>query len=332
MELDHHQQEQYQEQYQDQQLRPQNFSDFIGQQNTVENLNLMLQSAQMENRPIDHILFAGPPGLGKTSLSMIVSSLQKGRVHLTTGPALTKKSDLASIVASLGSCDVLFIDEIHRLNLPIEEMLYSVMEDFRLDIILGQGTSARVMPMPVAPFTLIGATTKLGQISTPLRERFIGQYQFAFYTPFELKIIIQKNALKLKVNLSEESLDLLASCARGTPRVANRILRRVRDFVVVNKLKEVHLPHVKEVLRLLELGEQGLQRMDQKILFYMGDVLQGRPVGLEALASYLSEDKQTIEDVYEPYLMQIGFIARTPRGRVLTEEGKKYLRRISLKS
>ncbi len=302
------------------QLRPQNFSEFIGQQKVVDNIDLMVKSSILRNTAMDHVLLSGPPGLGKTSLAMLISKALGSELHLVSGPAIEKKGDIAAVLTNLKPKDVLFIDEIHRMHITVEEILYSAMEDFRLDILIGQGASARTMQIDLTPFTLIGATTRSGLLSNPLRDRFMAHLNFDFYEPDMLAKILMNNARKMNLNMSEEAKMQIAKRSRGTPRIANRILRRVRDFALVNNSKQVEYKEVEAALRLLDIDDLGLDSMDRKILSVMKNYYQGGPVGIEALAATLGEDKQTIEEVYEPYLLKEGLILRTPRGRVLSEK------------
>jgi holliday junction DNA helicase RuvB len=306
-------------------LRPKNFSEYIGQSKVVKNIDVMVESAKLRQQPMDHVLLSGPPGLGKTSLAMIIKEALATELHVISGPAIEKKGDLAAILTNLNSRDVLFIDEIHRMHVSVEEILYSAMEDFRLDIVLGQGPSARTMQIDLAPFTLIGATTRSGLLSNPLRDRFMANLHFDFYKNEELAKIIANNAIKLKIKLSEEARDLMSQCSRGTPRIANRILRRVRDFTIVRGKDEICIDEVKTALDLMDIDHLGLDRMDRKILSVIDEFYGGGPVGIEALCATLSEDRSTIEDVYEPYLLKEGFILRTPRGRAISEKTKNHL-------
>jgi len=313
------------EREQEAQLRPQNFSEFIGQSRVIENVDLMVKSALMRKAAMDHVLLSGPPGLGKTSLAMLISKALGSELHLVSGPAIEKKGDLAAVLTNLKPQDVLFIDEIHRMHISVEEILYSAMEDFRLDILIGQGASARTMQIDLAPFTLIGATTRSGLLSNPLRDRFVAHLNFDFYEPEMLAKILMNNAKKLGIELAEEAKLQIAKRSRGTPRIANRILRRVRDFALINHAKKVQIKEVEAALKLMDIDDLGLDSMDRKILHVMKHYYQGGPVGIDALAATLGEDKQTIEEVYEPYLLKEGLILRTPRGRALSEKGMKHL-------
>lgn len=307
------------EREQEAQLRPQNFSEFIGQSKVVENIDLMVKSALVRKTAMDHVLLSGPPGLGKTSLAMLIAKGLGSELHVVSGPAIEKKGDLAAVLTNLKSRDVLFIDEIHRMHITVEEILYSAMEDFRLDILIGQGASARTMQIDLSQFTLIGATTRSGLLSNPLRDRFTAHLNFDYYEPEMLAKIIVNNAGKMGISLSEEAKMQIARRSRGTPRIANRILRRVRDFALVNGKHSVDTKEVRSALSLLDIDDLGLDSMDRKILSVMKNYYQGGPVGIDALSATLGEDKQTIEEVYEPYLLKQGLILRTPRGRQLSE-------------
>ena len=306
-------------------LRPDDFTQYIGQKKVVENIFLMVESAKIRKQAMDHVLLSGPPGLGKTSLAMIVSKSLSTQLHVVSGPAIEKKGDLASLLTNLQPHDVLFIDEIHRINIAIEELLYSAMEDFKLDIVLGEGPSARTMQIDLAPFTLIGATTRSGLLSNPLRDRFIAHLHFQFYGTQELVQIINNNGEKLNVDLEPSAKQCIARCSRGTPRIANRILRRVRDFALVHKDTIVTEESVKKSLELMDIDLCGLDQMDRKILNVIADYYKGGPVGIDALCATLSEDRSTIEDVYEPFLLKEGYILRTPRGREISDKGKEHL-------
>lgn len=301
-------------------LRPSGFNEYIGQRNVVDNVKVMVESANIREQAMDHALLSGPPGLGKTSLAMLIADALGSELHMISGPAIERKGDLAAILTSLQPRDVLFIDEIHRMHISIEEILYSAMEDYRLDIVIGQGPSARTMQIDVNPFTLIGATTRSGLLSNPLRTRFMANLHFDFYQPSEIGEILALNAKKLEVHLEDEAKDIMARCSRGTPRIANRILRRVRDFSLIDGSKKLEIEQVKKSLSLMEIDERGLDRMDRKILKTIHDFYKGGPVGIEALCATLGEDRSTIEDVFEPYLLQEGYLTRTPRGREITQK------------
>ncbi len=306
-------------------LRPQGFNEYIGQKKVVDNIKVMVESANIRNQAMDHCLLSGPPGLGKTSLAMLIAQSLGSELHLISGPAIEKKGDLAAILTNLQPRDVLFIDEIHRMHISVEEILYSAMEDFRLDIVIGQGPSARTMQIEVSPFTLVGATTKAGLLSNPLRTRFMGNLHFDYYEAGDLAKIVNNNAAKLEMKIDQEAENHIARCARGTPRIANRVLRRVRDFTLVDGASYISEEQVLKSLSLMEIDEHGLDRMDRKILQVILEYYGGGPVGIEALCATLGEDRSTIEDVYEPYLLKEGFLIRTPRGRELSEKGKNHL-------
>lgn len=306
-------------------LRPTDFSEYVGQKKVVQNIDVMVESAKIRNSAMDHALLSGPPGLGKTSLAMIIAKSIGSELHVISGPAIEKKGDLAAILTNLAPRDVLFIDEIHRMHISVEEILYSAMEDYRLDIVIGQGPSARTMQIQVAPFTLIGATTRSGLLSNPLRDRFMAHLHFDFYNEHELAEIVENNAKKLNITLEQRALQLIAACSRGTPRIANRILRRVRDFALVKGETKISEESVKKSLSLMEIDSYGLDRMDRKILQVIEDYYKGGPVGIETLCATLAEDRTTIEDVYEPYLLKEGFLLRTPRGREISQKSREHL-------
>jgi Holliday junction DNA helicase RuvB len=306
-------------------LRPKGFSEFLGQERIVKNIQIMVESAKIRNDSMGHVLFSGPPGLGKTSLAMILARELNSELQMVSGPAIEKKGDLAAILTNLERGDVLFIDEIHRLPISVEEILYSAMEDYRLDILVGQGPSAKTIKIDIEPFTLIGATTKAGHLSNPLRDRFIGQFSFDFYDSLSLQEMINANALKINVEIELLAAKKMANCSRGTPRIANRILSRVRDFSLVQGETYISLNLLDEALKLMEVSECGLEVMDLKILGCIENYYSGGPVGIEALSATLLEDKQSLEDVYEPFLLKEGFLLRTPRGRMISEKGKNIL-------
>jgi holliday junction DNA helicase RuvB len=302
----------------------------VGQTRILENVKVMVESARIRAEAMDHLLLSGPPGLGKTSLAMIIAHELGVQLHVVSGPAIEKKGDLAAILTGLEPRDLLFIDEIHRMHVSVEEILYSAMEDFRLDIVIGQGAAARTMKIDLAPFTLVGATTRSGLLSNPLRDRFMGDLHFDFYEPEDLAKILEANSHKLKLPVAAEALKTMSHCARGTPRIANRILRRVRDFAVVARQNEVGQKEVARALELMEIDPCGLDRMDRKILSVIEDYYQGGPVGIEALSATLGEDRQTIEEVYEPYLLKEGFLLRTPRGREISDRARELLKKVNL--
>lgn len=304
----------------DAKLRPANFTEYIGQQRVVDNVELMVKSALKRNAAMDHVLLSGPPGLGKTSLAMIIAKTIGSELHVISGPAIEKKGDLAAVLTNLAPRDVLFIDEIHRMHISVEEILYSAMEDFRLDILIGQGASARTMQIDLVPFTLIGATTRSGLLSNPLRDRFMANLHFDYYSAVDLAKILENNSKKMEVSLCDDAKMAIAGRSRGTPRIANRILRRVRDFALVENHDVVGIEDVDKALGLLDIDDLGLDSMDRKILNVIHNYYSNGPVGIDALSATLGEDKQTIEEVYEPYLLKEGLLLRTPRGRVLSEK------------
>lgn len=297
-------------------LRPTAMDDYVGQNKIKENLKVYIEAAKKRGDSLDHVLLYGPAGLGKTTLSHIIANELGASIKITSGPAIEKVADLASILTNLNKNDVLFIDEIHRLSRSVEEILYPAMEDYALDFILGKGPSARTMRLKLQPFTLIGATTKAGMLTGPLRDRFGVVCRLELYTPEELSQIINRSATILKMDIDPEASMELARRSRGTPRIANRFLKRVRDFAEVKGEKTITLDTTKEALQRLEVDELGLDFTDRRILLTLIDKFNGGPVGLETLAAATGEDSNTIEDVYEPYLIQLGFIARTPRGRI----------------
>ena len=286
----------------------------------------MVESARIRQASMDHVLLSGPPGLGKTSLAMLISKELGVNLHLVSGPALEKKGDLASLLTNLEVNDVLFIDEIHRINIAVEEILYAAMEDYRLDIVLGEGAAAKIMQIDLNPFTLIGATTRSGLLSNPLRDRFVAHLHFDFYERSDLGKIILNNSKKIDIELSDGSVSLMSGCSRGTPRVANRILRRVRDYALVEGLQDnVQEGVVLKAFSLMEIDDKGLDRMDRRILKVIYDYYGGGPVGIDALSATLSEDRSTLEDVYEPYLLKEGYLIRTPRGREISKKAMVHM-------
>ena len=297
-------------------LRPQTLDEYIGQTKVKENMKIYIEAAKKRGEPLDHCLFYGPPGLGKTTLSNIISNEMHSNIKITSGPAIEKPGDLAAILTNLSEFDVLFIDEIHRLSKSVEEILYPALEDFTLDIMIGKGPSARSIRLDLPRFTLIGATTKAGALATPLRDRFGIVHRLELYSPEELATIVKRSAKILGLEIEEEAAIEIARRSRGTPRIANRLLKRVRDYASVLGDGKITLKVTKHALNKLEIDELGLDETDRKLLDIMITQYSGRPVGIEALAVSLGEELDTIEDVYEPYLIQIGFIARTPRGRV----------------
>ncbi len=305
-------------------LRPKRLEDYVGQNKVKENLKVFMHSAKKRKETLDHVLLYGPPGLGKTTLSHIIASEMNASIRVTTGPAIERAGDLAAILTNMQKGDVLFIDEIHRLNPTVEEILYSAMEDNALDIVTGKGPSARTMRIPIEPFTLVGATTKAGMLSAPLRDRFGVICRLEMYTKEELALIVNRSAKILNIKITSEGAEEIAKRSRGTPRIANRLLRRVRDFTEYDNMDTVTLEQAKKALALLEIDELGLDKTDVNIMKTIIDKFAGGPVGLDTLAAASGEDSNTIEDVYEPYLLQLGFIARTPRGRVCTQGAYKH--------
>jgi holliday junction DNA helicase RuvB len=306
-------------------LRPRRLDDFVGQERTKEQLEIVLEAAKARGDALDHVLLVGPPGLGKTTLATIVREELGVGLRTVAGPALEKKGDMAAILTGLEPRDVLFIDEIHRVNRAIEEILYPALEDFRLDIIVGQGAGARTLTLDLPPFTLVGATTRTGLLTTPLRDRFGMTFRLGYYEPDELASIVRRSARILAVEIEDAAAEEIAGRARGTPRVANRILRRVRDVAQVRHSGAVSMEIAREALDLLEVDEAGLERTDRELLTSIAVKFGGGPVGLSTLAVSLGEEPDTIEDVYEPYLLQLGFLQRTPRGRVITELGRAHI-------
>jgi Holliday junction DNA helicase RuvB len=306
-------------------LRPRTLDDFVGQERVKEQLQIALDAAKARGEALDHVLLAGPPGLGKTSLAQIVRNELGVGIRQVAGPALERKGDIAAILTTLEPRDVLFVDEIHRLNRAAEEILYPALEDFRLDIIVGQGPAARTLTLDLPPFTLIGATTRTGLLTTPLRDRFGLTFRLDHYNPVELAAIVRRSASILGVEIADDAAELVARRSRGTPRIANRILRRVRDVAEVRHQGIVTTAVAEEALALLEVDEVGLERFDRELLRCVIERFSGGPVGLSTLAVALGEEPETIEDVYEPYLLQLGFLQRTPRGRTVTERGREHL-------
>ncbi len=306
-------------------LRPRDLSEYIGQESLKRNLAVTLKAALMRQEPADHILFSGPPGLGKTTLAGIVAKELNVPLRVTSGPALERSGDLASILANLQTGEVLFIDEIHRLNHTIEEMLYPALEDYALDLVLGKGPAARTMRLQLARFTLIGATTKPGGLSAPLRDRFGLHFHLEYYTPKDLAQIVARSAKLLNVSIEPQAAALLADRARRTPRVANRLIKRVRDYATVHGDGVVRRDDVEATLRELGIDSHGLDPIDQRILKTILEQYAGGPVGVEAIAAATAIERDTLEDMYEPYLLQIGFLDRTPRGRRATPAAAAHL-------
>ena len=306
-------------------LRPQTLKEYIGQEKVKENMKIYIEAAKKRKEPLDHCLFYGPPGLGKTTIANIIANEMQSNIKITSGPAIEKPGDLAAILTTLSENDVLFIDEIHRLSKNVEEILYPALEDFTLDIIIGNGPSAKSIRIDLPKFTLIGATTKAGSLTTPLRDRFGIVHRLELYSPEELSIIIKRSAKILNVEIDEKSAMEIARRSRGTPRIANRLLKRARDYALVLTEGKIDLKLAKHALNRLEIDELGLDEIDRKMLDTMITQYQGRPVGIETIAVSIGEEVDTIEDVYEPYLIQIGFLTRTPRGRMAMPQAYEHL-------
>jgi holliday junction DNA helicase RuvB len=305
-------------------LRPRTLGDFVGQERVKEQLKIALEAAQARGEALDHVLLAGPPGLGKTSLAQIIRNELGVGIRQVAGPGLERK-DIAAILTSLDARDVLFIDEIHRMSRATEEILYPALEDFRLDLVMGQGPAARTLTLDLAPFTLVGATTRTGLLTTPLRDRFGLTFRLDLYDATELAAIVHRSARILNVAIDDDAAELVAARSRGTPRIANRILRRVRDVAEVRHEGAVTTAVAEEALTLLEVDWAGLERFDRELLRAVVEKFGGGPVGLSTLAVSLGEEAETIEDVYEPFLLQLGFLQRTPRGRMVTDLGRAHL-------
>lgn len=310
-------------------LRPQNFSEYIGQERLKKNLKLAIQAAKKRNDPMDHVLLYGPPGLGKTTMANVIANEMGAGFRVTSGPAIERAGDLASILTNLQDGDILFIDEIHRLSRVVEEVLYSAMEDFKLDIVIGKGPAARSIRLDLPKFTVIGATTRTGSLAAPLRDRFGHMHRLEFYSPSEIAQIIRRTAAILDSEIDPSSAEVLSTRARLTPRIANRLLKRVRDYADVNGDGIIDDVTTRKALAMLEIDELGLDPADRNLLRNMIENYGDSPVGLTTLAALTGDETTTIEDFYEPYLLQIGFIEKTPRGRKVTQKAKKHLSKSS---
>lgn len=311
-------------------LRPQRFDEYIGQERLKKNLRLAIEAAKKREEPIDHVLLYGPPGLGKTTMASVIANEMGAGLRVTSGPAIERAGDLASILTNLQDGDILFIDEIHRLSRAVEEVLYSAMEDFKLDIVIGKGPAARSIRLDLPKFTVIGATTRTGSLAAPLRDRFGHLYRLEFYTPEEISHIITRAATILESAIHPESAQLLSTRARLTPRIANRLLKRVRDYADVNGDGIIDTHMTRSALEMLEIDELGLDPADRNLLQSIIDNYEDNPVGLSTIAALTGDEITTIEDFYEPYLLQIGFIERTPRGRRVTPKAKKHLNDVKM--
>lgn len=306
-------------------LRPRAFDEFIGQEKLKEKLDIYTRAALKRKEPLDHVLLHGPPGLGKTTLAHIISAQMEGNIKVTSGPAVERPGDLAALLTNLSPGDFLFIDEIHRLHRSVEEILYPALEDFALDIVIGKGPSARSLRLDLSPFTLIGATTRAGLISSPLRDRFGIVERVEFYSPVDLRQILQRSARLLEIEVDDQGAEMIALAARGTPRIANRLLKRVRDFAQIRAEGAITPEVATEALKILEVDEIGLDSTDYQLLETIVHKFSGGPVGLETIAAAMNEEAGTIEEIYEPYLMKIGFLQRTSRGRIVSKKVLEHL-------
>ncbi|MBP6038290.1 MAG: Holliday junction branch migration DNA helicase RuvB [Candidatus Saccharimonas sp.] len=308
-------------------LRPQNFKEYVGQERLKKNLKLSIDAAKKRQEPIDHVLLYGPPGLGKTTMATVIANEMGANIRVTAGPAIERAGDLASILTNLSDGDILFIDEIHRLSRAVEEVLYAAMEDYKLDIVIGKGPAARSVRLDLPRFTVIGATTRTGSLAAPLRDRFGHLYRLEFYTPEEIAKIITRSANILATTIHSDAADLLSSRARLTPRIANRLLKRVRDYADVNGDGIIDTVTTTSALEMMEIDELGLDPADRNLLTRIIEAYGGSPVGLTTIAALTGDEATTVEDFYEPYLLQIGFIERTPRGRKVTARARKHLKK-----
>jgi len=314
----------------DRTLRPKTLDEFIGQPKIKHSLAVFLQAAQQRGEPLEHLLLHGPPGIGKTTLAHIIAKELSVPIKITSGPALERVGDLAAVLSSLEEGEILFIDEIHRLRRQIEEVLYPALEEGKIDLVLGKGPSAQVMRLDLNPFTLIGATTQYASLSSPLRDRFGIVYRLGFYEPKDIETIIKRSAKILRIGIKDKAVKIIAQRSRRTPRIANRLLKRIRDFAQVENKKAIDNVLAQKALDALEIDDFGLDELDRKILEVISNKFAGGPVGINALASAVGEERATLEEVYEPYLIQIGFLNRTPKGRVVTERGLRHLQNSSL--
>lgn len=313
------------DQFLDQALRPKTFSEYIGQEQIKENLKILIGAAKKRNEPVEHLLLHGPSGLGKTTLAYLIAKELGTNLKITSGTALEKAGDVGSILSSLSNGDVLFIDEVHRLNKMVEEVIYPAMENFKLDIVIGKGTMAKTLQIDLPQFTLIAATTKISLLSAPFRSRFGAHFRLDFYTPSDIERIISNSAKKLGLSMESSALATIAEASRFTPRVANRLLKRARDYGQVHNKAKITADVARQAMDMLSIDTHGLEDTDRKILLTIADTFEGGPVGIKSIAAALSEEEATIEDVYEPYLMRIGFLARTSKGRVVTAAGLRHL-------